>query len=296
MVGCGVDVGEGGPWIPAAEIDGPMRPELAQPPPGADPGETLRIVTFNVLLGEDVAALAAALSGHPELAGADVLLLQEIESHPAEGGSRAARLAAALGMGHAYAPARTVEAGTHGLAILSRHPLAEVEVMQLPRVELAIRPRDRIALAARVAGIRVVNVHLDTRINITDRILQLRPAIIDEPIPTVVGGDFNTNPYAWTGGALPNLPAQAIAGSDQATLLDAYMGAAGYDTPTADLGATQDAIVLRLRLDALFTRGIAALQVGVEPGLGLSDHDPVWMDVGPTPVVSDESSFTTRSH
>jgi endonuclease/exonuclease/phosphatase family metal-dependent hydrolase len=279
LAACDIAVGDPGAWIPIAELDGPLRPELVQPPSAAEPGNRLRVVTFNVALGENVEALAEALTTHPDLAGADVVLLQEIESHPAEDQSRAARLAAALGMGHAYAPAREVDGGTHGLAILSRFRLSDVEVMALPRVELTIRPRHRIALAARIAGVRIVNVHLDTRINITDRILQLRPAILDEPAPVLVGGDFNTNPYAWTAGALPDLPGEAVTGTDQADLLDDYMRSAGYDTPTAALGPTQDALVMRLRLDAIFTRGLIPIDAGVVPDLELSDHLPLWLDV-----------------
>lgn len=279
VAACDTTVSDGGPWIPIAEIDGPLRPELVQPPIATEPGDRLRVITFNVELGENVEALADALATHPDLAGADILLLQEIESHPTEGSSRAARLAAALGMGHAYAPGREVDGGTHGLAILSRLPLSDVEVMQLPRVELTIRARDRIALGARIAGARVVNVHLDTRINLTDRILQLRPAVLDEPTPVLVGGDFNTNPYTWTGGAVPDLPGEAVTGTDQADLLDDYMRSAGYDTPTAALGPTQDAVVMRLRLDAIFTRGLIPIDAGIVPDLELSDHLPLWLSV-----------------
>ena len=149
----------------------------------------------------------------------------------------------------------------------------------LPRADLSVRPRHRIALAATVAGVRLVDVHLDTRINIADRVLQLRPAVIDEPAPAVVGGDFNTNPYHWTAGLVPNLPANATVDTDQATLLDDYMRAAGYDTPTADLGPTQDAGVARLRLDALYTRGAVSGAAGVDRSLSVSDHWPLWLDV-----------------
>lgn len=274
VVGCVADVPAGEPWQPLEAAGG----QLAQPDDAPIPAR-LRVTTFNVELAADVPALAAAIEGS-SIAGTDVMLVQEIEDHPREGRSRAAALAEALGLGYAYAPAREVgDGGSHGLALLSRYPMSEVQVMELPRVDLPVRPRRRIALAATIAGVRFVVVHLDTRIGIVDRILQLRPAILEAGEPAVVGGDFNTNPYAWTGGLIPDLPTHALADTDQAPLLDDYMAEAGWDTPTAGSGATQDAIVTRLRLDALYTRGLDTRATGVDRGLAVSDHWPLWIDV-----------------
>ena len=99
--------------------------------------------------------VAAAISGDPHLSATDVLLIQEIEDHPGEGGSRASRLAAALKMAFVYAPARTEGDGTHGLAILSRYPLERVEVMELPDFEFPIR--------ALSAGLRIETVVIECR-------------------------------------------------------------------------------------------------------------------------------------
>ena len=281
--GCAADLGPGGPWIPWQEIEGALRPELEPPPDRPPPPASIRLVTFNVHLGADPEALARAIAACPDTAAADLLLLQEIESHPAEGASRAARLAAALGAGHVYAPARPEGDGSHGLAIVSRLPLERVEVMELPAADLGGRSRRRIALAADVtlAGgpLRVINVHLDTRINIADRILQLRPALLDQPDPVVVAGDMNANPYLWVEGTLPVPPHDATADTDQAPLLDDYLAALGFDTPTASLGPTFHAGPVQVRLDAIYPRGLAPRAAGVDRCVDASDHWPLRVDL-----------------
>ena len=281
--GCAEDLGPGGAWIPWQEIDGALRPELGPPPAPPAPPETIRLATFNVHLGADPEAIARAIAACPDTAAADLLLVQEIESHPHEGASRAARLAAALGAGHVYAPARPEGDGSHGLAIVSRLPLEGIEVMELPAADLGGRSRRRIALAADVmlAGgpLRVVNVHLDTRIGITDRILQLRPALQGHPDPVVVAGDMNANPYLWVEGTLPVPPYDAVADTDQAPLLDDYLRALGFDTPTAPLGPTFEAGPVQVRLDAIYPRGPTPLAAAVDRCVEVSDHWPLWLDL-----------------
>src|SRR6266508_3266747 len=132
-------MGDPQPWVPAEDITGPLRPELGESPVpanarGLDLG-ALRVVTYNVERGEDVEGLAETFDVDDELSHADLVMVQEIESHPGEGGSRAKRLAAKLGMGYVYAPERLQGDGTHGTAILSVYPLRNVQVMQLPHVD-----------------------------------------------------------------------------------------------------------------------------------------------------------------
>lgn len=282
--GCGLDLGEPTEWVDVATIEGALAAEhgAADEMPAVPAGSrrTLRVVTYNVNLGADPEGLAAQLRANPALAAADVLLLQEEEAFPAERASRTRRLATALGMGWSYVPGRMKGDGTHGLAILSRFPIEDAHVMTLPRTE-AWKPR--IAIRAEVvvgeARLPVVNVHLETRINITDRILQLRPAVLELPAAVIVGGDVNTNPFLWEEGEVPLVPLAQIADTEQAPLLDDYMRALGFTTPAAEVGATHRVHGVESRLDAIYTRGLAVTPAQVERTLTTSDHWPVWVDV-----------------
>jgi len=280
---CGDSLGDGGDWRRAEAMQGDLRPEVeGQMVSGELRGSAVRVVTFNVEFGADWGGIADALIGSEDLSRADVFLIQEIESHPGEGRSRAAALAGALTMNYAYAPARSEGAGTHGLAIISRFSLGAVEVMPLPRAETRIRARDRIAMRALldVAGeeLWVVNVHLDVRLGIAERVEQLHPVTLSASERVVIGGDFNTNPYAWAG-PVPLLPDQAAADLDQADTLDDYMRAFGFETPTSSSGSTQDAVVEMLRLDSIYTRDLQPLATDVERDVQVSDHRPLWLDL-----------------
>lgn len=270
------------------EADAEFLPEVKNllPAPQALP-KTLRVVSFNVHYAHDVASLAESLHASLIVGRADVLLIQEIESHEAEGSSRAHKLAQDLKLNYVYAPARrTDDGGTHGLAILSRFPLADIEVLPLPRYDLGFNTRRRIALAATLDmgghPLRVYNVHLDTRINIKDRIEQLRPVVEAaqrQPVAEVIiGGDFNTNSFRWLFHRIPFFR------SNQAGALDEFMRGNQFSTPLTESGSTVKRVLLRARVDSLYTRGLTALESGVERTVEASDHYPVWMDVAWPPT------------
>jgi endonuclease/exonuclease/phosphatase family metal-dependent hydrolase len=166
---------------------------------------------------------------------------------------------------------------THGLAILSAFPIENARMMELPA-----GLSKRIALAADIRigarTLHVVDVHLDTVLNVTDRILQLRPAVLDAPDAVLVAGDVNTNDYLWADG-VPHLPADVVADADQAPILDDYMRALGFDTPTALLGPTEHKYLSEFRLDAIFTRGLRVTPGRVVREVDESDHWPMYVDV-----------------
>jgi endonuclease/exonuclease/phosphatase family metal-dependent hydrolase len=238
----------------------------------------VRVVTFNVHYGADVPALAEAIRSNPRLRGADILLLQEIESHP--GDDRAAKLARSLNLHLVYAPARVEGDGTHGLAILSRYPMTDLEVLGLKKYDLGYRgTRRRIAMAATVElpqrKVRVYNVHLDTRLTPAERLQQLEPVMaeaVKQPA-AIVGGDFNT--ITAVPSLLPLLPLP-VPGYSQAEGLDAYMKGQGFAAPFAGIGSTHR---FPMRLDAVFAKGLAVEARGKETSVIVSDHFPLWVDV-----------------
>ena len=153
--------------------------------------------------------------------------------------------------------------------------------IELPRVDMKLRPRRRIALAATIdvrgRPVRLYNVHLDTRINKRRRLAQLEPVLeaanADHGDVVVIGGDLNTNPLRWTTSVLPT------GRSRQADAVDAAMEREGFSAPLAKLGATHKTGPLGLRLDGLFARGAEVSDAGVERQVDSSDHWPIWIDL-----------------
>jgi len=281
LAGCVSITDDTGTWEPAESITGALAAELGPVPSTiALPRRVLRVATWNVHFGADPEDLATQILGSAELASAEVVMIQEIEAYPGEP-TRTRRLAEALGMTWVYAPARSEGGGTHGIAMLSRFPLEAAAVRRLPHVDQPIRARDRNALAAEVVlgttRLRLVNLHLDVRIGPVDRIRQLHPAVVDPGDPVVIGGDFNTNPWAWVEATVPLTGTEAIVGMEQAAVIDDYMferdfdGAIPVDTATLR-------VPLDVRIDNLYSRGLPIIASGVEHVDG-SDHWPVWFDL-----------------
>ena len=239
---------------------------------------SLRIATYNDHM-ESAEKLVSVIKGNANLREADLLLLQEIEAHESEGSTRAEQIAEALGMNFAYAPGYQLRSGgSHGVAVLSRLPLQDVQRIELPYYHVVVNSAPRVALAVTVTldeqALRVFSVHLDNRINPHERLLQMQPvlrAAADFPGPVIVAGDLNTSPFCWAGNLVP-IP---CGWQDNAMEL----GAKGYglQSPVAGVGATSK--WLAMKLDAIYTRGLAPGASAVERGVRLSDHLPMWLDL-----------------
>jgi endonuclease/exonuclease/phosphatase family metal-dependent hydrolase len=206
---------------------------------------------------------------------ASVLLAQEIVRDAESQPSVAEVVAAKLGWHVTFAApheGKTVS----GLALLSRTPLRDVRVRQLKRENLIIRSRKRIAIAATadttLGPVRIVNAHLDTRINPGERLEQLGPAI-DEAVqfqgPAVVGGDWNTNDMQWVSNIVP-VPFPGW----QASRVRILMQSRGFQTPFQTRRATFDH--MGMQLDWLYTNRLHEVSSGIEP-IQFSDHHAVWV-------------------
>ncbi len=285
--GCTQFTNDGTPWQDLAAITGELATEHGPDPAPREPPCTLRVATFNVHFADDVAGLAANVAGSTYLANADVIVIQEIRRYPSEPASRAQQLAERLGMTWLYAPAHTVDGGgVHGLAILSRFPLAGAEVRQLPYMN-TIHAEQRIALRADVVlgadRVRVVDVHLDTRLAPADRIRQLDPALEDAPDRVVLGGDLNTLPWSWVDGAVPLTASEAVLGQEQAKIVDGFFAENGFARAVEFDAVTSRTPVFGIRLDNVYAHGLAPIAGAVEHVDG-SDHWPVWFDVSRCPA------------
>jgi endonuclease/exonuclease/phosphatase family metal-dependent hydrolase len=280
LAGCGIEMSPTQPWIPIADVGVPLTPEMfpsarvrTETRTATDP---VRVVTYNVQYAPDVPALSRAMTD-TDLAIADVVLVQEIEAYPSESVSRASQLASDLGDSVVYVPARLRNGGTHGLAILSRFPILNVEKMDLPEPSQPTAHRIAIRADIEIDGrmLHVINVHLDTMLGANERVAQLHPAVIDAVPGTIIGGDFNTSWVAWADG-VPIL--DTTGASDQAPIIDSYMTQLGWDAPTRGSGATERMYGIEQRLDSMYALELGASFGGVAH-VGPSDHWPLWIDV-----------------
>jgi len=247
------------------------------------PPDCIRVVTFNVHFGKNTDAIAASLKENPNLAQADIIMIQEIEAHKSEGSVRAARIAKSLKFKFIYAPARDIflNRGTHGLAILSKKPLQKVKTVKLPFYKLLFRSRPRIALVASAffygKEINLVNIHLDTTLNSRERILQVQevmPALENnEKLPIIIGGDFNMIPLLVMGRGVP------VFYSNQKKKLHAFFRKQGFETKCETSGHTLRRGMVRFQLDGIYSKNASIVQSQVERAVRVSDHLPMWADV-----------------
>lgn len=202
----------------------------------------------------------------------DVFLLQEVV-HGKDKPSVAEELGRELGYSVAFRPAAP-EVFDQGLAILSRFPLGEAWVTPLKTYDLKFRSRRRFTLSTVVhtpAGdLRLWNVHLDTRINPSERVQQLEPvlrAAARADRPSLIGGDLNTNRFHWLGNVLPYPGLQS-----QAESVRDAMARIGFATP---LNGTTTFPFLWQQLDWLYVKGVDVLDSGAFPARS-SDHHAIW--------------------
>jgi endonuclease/exonuclease/phosphatase family metal-dependent hydrolase len=138
--------------------------------------------------------------------------------------------------------------------------------------------------------VRLVNVHLDSRIQLQERLEQLAPIIerVQESEELcVVAGDFNTSDLHWFGRWFP-LPSK-----NQDLAVRRTFERAGLHTPFMDGEPTFD--FLGLKLDSVFLRNLECRDSGIEQ-IGFSDHRALWVTIAKqavTPALTMEP--TTKS-
>lgn len=215
--------------------------------PGAAP---LRVLAWNIEKGKELEGIIRRLREDPWMSRADLILLNEVDCGTARGGQadQARHLAAALGMHHAWLPTYiecTKGTGTdldaqgentlglHGLAILSRWPIAAARAFALPSChdyfdfhEKRFGGRRGLYALIAAGGRRVVaaTTHLEVRNTPTCRARQFsaflrgfeealdawaRDGLLNGgapeiavpgpsagiPVAAVLGGDWNTNTF-----------------------------------------------------------------------------------------------------
>jgi endonuclease/exonuclease/phosphatase family metal-dependent hydrolase len=244
----------------------------------------LTVLAYNIRVGagdavtkpapphdETLAAIAAEITA----CGADIVLLQEVDRGVKRSGGtdQAAFLGERTGMHHAFGEALPLQDGGYGVAILSRWPLEDVQVLRLPFIDYAARGEDvpgyysepRVALFARTVTPLGPMVVASTHLGLTEEQRRLQTAhiaahiaTIDPGVPVLLGGDFN---------ALPRSPELLPVRS---TLADAYAVLGGSPPPHTFPSHDPDRTI-----DYLFLRGPAAWRSVSVPEWRLSDHRAV---------------------
>lgn len=236
----------------------------------------MRIASLNIAVRHGSEFLEE-IRNQPDLRKAGVLLLQEVVDGPRD--HVAGEIASALGLEFVFAPAFQLNPQyAEGLAILSRYPLGPANSIRLPRNNLHVGTTPRIALAATVESpvgrIRVINTHLDDRINNAPERRQLTPIWEDARRfigPCVIGGDFNTG-NIWWGFHLFPVPAL----QNQRAMVKREMAERGFTTPLGSGPATFH--FPGLKLDWIYLRDLSVAGSGVTR-IRFSDHNAVWVTV-----------------
>lgn len=241
------------------DTDGPLYEGHHALPRGPVAGAArLRVVTFNIEHGRKLEQALRALRDHRNLAGADVLLLQEMDA------PGVAAIARALALNYVYYPAshHTKLDRDLGNAVLTPWPIEGRWKLVLPhRSRFSGHARAAVGVLARVAGrrVRVYSLHLGTPLNLSakQRHEQLQAIVADardSPDPVLVGGDFNGKAMA------------------------AYLAARGFCWPTREVGKTST--LFSSSFDHVLARGLEPAEApaaGVARDVvGVSDHFPVW--------------------
>ena len=244
--------------------------------PATAPSE-IKIISYNMRWrsGEDLRGIINLLRTDPEIGRAQIIGLQEADRNRKRSGftNTARLLADELGMYYAWAAPPLSERSKEreeetGVAILSPYPLTDVVRLVLPNEGPGGRRRVSVGATIRIGAhlIRVYSVHAETRISTQKKLEQLEMVERDLNTHTraagfVVLGDFNT------------LEPQAIENTTQ------LFTEAGFETPFPNSMKTWKTLILELKLDWIWLKGLRPSDYGVDRKVRYSDHFPLWVKI-----------------
>ncbi len=230
---------------------------------------TIKVVSYNIKYGKKVDQAIADLTGIPELADADILLLQEMDPAGVD------RIARRLRSNYVYYPA-SVQPATgmdFGNAVLSRWPLESSRKLLLPH-ERPVRDERRIAVFSevQVGGIEVLacSAHIETEWlgakRRRDQMTAIDSNIPGDALHVVVGGDFNT------------------LNQDSVRAAEKIFREAGFIRVTRGIGSTvrgEPTGLIAPQQDHIVVRGMTCLAKGRSRKAKASDHYPIWARLKP---------------
>ena len=257
-------------WLSAISADNAISTT-----PRATAQPALVVASLNLAKETNADTIVRELRTATGVRDASILFTQEVVREKETEPSVADEVARRLGWRYEFA-APDGGRSESGVAIFSRLPLKDVRIRPLKPQNLIFRSRKRILIAATtdtpLGPVRVINAHLDTRINPAERLAQLSPALDESaafPGPTILGGDWNTNDMQWVSNVVP-VPFPGW----QASRVRVLMQSRGFHTPFQTRRATFDH--MGMQLDWLYTNRLREVSSGIEP-MEFSDHHAVWV-------------------
>ncbi|QJE94995.1 endonuclease/exonuclease/phosphatase family protein [Luteolibacter luteus] len=234
----------------------------------AEPAKELRVMCWNLHHGVgvdgklDLERIAAVIREQKP----DLVALQEVDNkcRRSEGIDQAAELAKLTGLNGVFGKAMDYDGGQYGQAILSRFPIEDTQVHQLPGDG---EPRIAFEAEVKVDGkpLRMITVHLDhqqdpRRLKQAEAVLK---ALENHHEPMVLAGDFND---------VPGSPVLAVFGEPWKAL--------AKQEPVLTCPAEKPAV----EIDHILVRGLeAAGPVVVLPEAVASDHRPLAVSIKTAP-------------
>jgi endonuclease/exonuclease/phosphatase family metal-dependent hydrolase len=243
----------------------------------ATPAE-IKVLSYNIRWrsGDDLKDMIKLFKDDPEIGGASILALQEVDRHKKRSGDNntAKVIADELGLHYAWAappsPKSTDEEET-GVALLSVYPLSDVKRIVLPHPGPG--KRRRVALGATIEiekqQWRIYSAHAETRIKFGKKLEQFKAVLEDlshypAKMPAIIMGDFNT----WE----PNAHDQVFKLFSDAGLKTPFDGKKTFKRRVLF-------VPLELKLDWVWLRGLEAASCGIDREIEISDHYPLWTNV-----------------
>jgi len=242
------------------------------------PSAEVKIVSYNIRWrsGDDLKQLIKLLQSDPEIGGATILGLQEVDRRKKRSGNSntVKAIADELGLHYAWAAPPTAKPGDEeetGVAILSVYHLSDVRRIVLPHQGPS--RRRRVALGATVDidnnRWRVYSAHAENRVSVDKKLDQFKAVLEDlaqypPHMPAIVMGDLNT----WESSA------------DRKTTK--LFTDAGLKTPFGSQSTFRWRMLfvpIELKLDWVWLRGLEAGSFGIDREVKISDHWPLWTTV-----------------
>ena len=159
---------------------------------------TFRLLTYNIRHGEgmDRQLNLERTAGVINRLNPDIVFLQEVDNgtNRTNKVDQAKELGQLTGMYSAFGKFMDYDSGEYGMAILSRLPIKETQNYVLPP---GAEPRSALAARIEVDGKEIVFVGIHFYRTAEERHAQAQKVVDlfrDEPLPVVLGGDFNSTP------------------------------------------------------------------------------------------------------